>query len=179
MHPGCLGVPLYDECDSQPIFSCSTVCQKADWDQHKSECRQLQARKTLGRAHYFSKPSSTRFEKLGLPRHSVQVAACRRLDYTSRSAWVGHSTTIKPVSGLPKSTQNVNSAIAYSSQNLPIIRKCPLLDTWWPSQWRNKSLPKNLSRRFLYRLGRHGGKLNAILKVSDATFKQAKDRFLE
>jgi hypothetical protein len=47
---GCLGAPVYDECVSKPTFYCSPVCQKADWGQHKSECRKLQARKALGRA---------------------------------------------------------------------------------------------------------------------------------
>jgi hypothetical protein len=47
---GCLEAPVYDECVFKPTFYCSQVCQKADWDQHKSECRKLQARKTLGRA---------------------------------------------------------------------------------------------------------------------------------
>jgi hypothetical protein len=47
---GCLEAPVYDECVSKSTFYCSPVCQKADWGQHKSECRKLQARKTLGRA---------------------------------------------------------------------------------------------------------------------------------
>src|SRR5271170_3024558 len=47
---GCLGAPVYDGCVSKPTFYCSPGCQKADWCQHKSECRKLQARKTLGRA---------------------------------------------------------------------------------------------------------------------------------
>jgi hypothetical protein len=47
---GCLGAPVYDECVSKPTFYCGPVCQKADWRQHKSECRKLQARKTLSRA---------------------------------------------------------------------------------------------------------------------------------
>lgn len=46
---GCIRAPSYNECVSKPTFYCSTVCQKADWGQHKSECRKLQARKTLGR----------------------------------------------------------------------------------------------------------------------------------
>jgi hypothetical protein len=46
---GCLRAPLYDEYVSKPTFYCSIVCQKADWDQHKSECRKLQARKSLSR----------------------------------------------------------------------------------------------------------------------------------
>jgi hypothetical protein len=49
-YTGCLEAPVYDECISTPMFYCSPVCQKADWGQHKSECRKLQARKTLGRA---------------------------------------------------------------------------------------------------------------------------------
>jgi hypothetical protein len=47
---GCLEAPVYDEGVSEPTFYCSQVCQKAEWGQHKSECRKLQARKTLGRA---------------------------------------------------------------------------------------------------------------------------------
>jgi hypothetical protein len=47
---GCLEAPVYDECVSKPTFYCSPLCQKADWGQHKSECRKLQARKALGRA---------------------------------------------------------------------------------------------------------------------------------
>jgi hypothetical protein len=47
---GCLEAPVYDEGVSEPMFYYSQVCQKADWGQHKSECRKLQARKTLGRA---------------------------------------------------------------------------------------------------------------------------------
>lgn len=47
---GCLEAPLYDERDSKPTFYCSTVCQKTNWGQHKSECKKLQARKTLHRA---------------------------------------------------------------------------------------------------------------------------------
>lgn len=46
---GCLEAPVYDECVSKPTSYCSSVCQKADWSQHKSKCRKLQARKTLGR----------------------------------------------------------------------------------------------------------------------------------
>jgi hypothetical protein len=47
---GCLEAPVYDECVPKPTFYCSQVCQKADWDQHKLECRKLQARKALNRA---------------------------------------------------------------------------------------------------------------------------------
>lgn len=47
---GCLEAPAYDECFSKPTFYCSPVCQKADWGQHKSNCKKLQARKSLGRA---------------------------------------------------------------------------------------------------------------------------------
>jgi len=47
---GCLEAPVYDERVSKSTFYCSQVCQKASWGLHKSECRKLQARKTLGRA---------------------------------------------------------------------------------------------------------------------------------
>jgi hypothetical protein len=47
---GCLGAPVYDDCVPKPTSYCSQVCQKADWDQHKLECRKLQARKALDRA---------------------------------------------------------------------------------------------------------------------------------
>jgi hypothetical protein len=47
---GCLGAPVYDDCVPKPAFYCSQVCQKVDWDQHKLECRKLQARKALDRA---------------------------------------------------------------------------------------------------------------------------------
>lgn len=47
---GCLDAPVYDAGVSHPTFYCSPVCQKADWSLHKSECRKLQARKTLCRA---------------------------------------------------------------------------------------------------------------------------------
>lgn len=47
---GCVEAPAYDKCVSKPAFYCSRECQEADWGQHKSECRKLQARKTLGRA---------------------------------------------------------------------------------------------------------------------------------
>ena len=40
---------MYDECVSTATSYCSILCQKADWDQHKSRCKKLQARKTLGR----------------------------------------------------------------------------------------------------------------------------------
>lgn len=47
---GCLKAPTYDESVSKSTFYCSHVCQKADWSQHKSNCKMQQARKTLGRA---------------------------------------------------------------------------------------------------------------------------------
>ena len=47
---GCLEAPVYNEGISKPTLYYSQVCQKADWGQHKSEYRKLQARKTLGRA---------------------------------------------------------------------------------------------------------------------------------
>lgn len=47
---GCREAPVYEECVSKPTYYCSPVCQKADWAQHKSKCRKLQARKALGRA---------------------------------------------------------------------------------------------------------------------------------
>jgi hypothetical protein len=47
---GCLEAPVYDECVFKPTFYCSQVCQKADWDQHKLDCRKLQARRALDRA---------------------------------------------------------------------------------------------------------------------------------
>lgn len=47
---GCREAPVYDERVSKPTFYCNTICQKADWSQHKSECKKLQARKTLDRA---------------------------------------------------------------------------------------------------------------------------------
>jgi len=47
---GCLEAPGYETCVSQPTSYCGLVCQKADWAQHKSECRKFQARKSLARA---------------------------------------------------------------------------------------------------------------------------------
>ena len=46
----CLEAPVYDGYVSEPTFYYSPVCQKADWGQHKSKCRKLQARKTFDRA---------------------------------------------------------------------------------------------------------------------------------
>ena len=50
MCAGCLEAPLYDERFTEPTFYCNPECQKADWTQHKSKCKKLQARKSLGRA---------------------------------------------------------------------------------------------------------------------------------
>src|SRR5438034_4160023 len=36
---GCLGAPIYEQCVSKSTFYCSQVCQRADWRQHKSECK--------------------------------------------------------------------------------------------------------------------------------------------
>ena len=47
---GCLEAPVYDEKFSKPTFYCNLACQKADWGKHKSKCKKLQARKSLGRA---------------------------------------------------------------------------------------------------------------------------------
>ena len=47
---GCLEAPVYNECFSEPTFYCGPVCQKADWSQHKSKCKKLQARKFIHRA---------------------------------------------------------------------------------------------------------------------------------
>ena len=47
---GCLEAPIYDDSVSYSTFYCGLACQRADWVQHKEECRKLQARKTLGRA---------------------------------------------------------------------------------------------------------------------------------
>lgn len=47
---GCLGAPCYDEEPLTPTFYCGVDCQKADWRFHKTECRKLQARKSLNRA---------------------------------------------------------------------------------------------------------------------------------
>ena len=50
MCAGCLEAPLYDELFTEPTFYCTPECQRAGWPQHKSKCKKLQARKTLGRA---------------------------------------------------------------------------------------------------------------------------------
>ena len=47
---GCRDAPVYNEFVPKPTFYCSPVCQRSHWAQHKSECRKLQARKTLDRA---------------------------------------------------------------------------------------------------------------------------------
>ncbi|KAF1831122.1 hypothetical protein BDW02DRAFT_506022 [Decorospora gaudefroyi] len=47
---GCLVAPDYDEKPSAPSFYCSIDCQKAEWPQHQTDCRKLQARKSLNRA---------------------------------------------------------------------------------------------------------------------------------
>lgn len=46
---GCLDAPVYEKV-SKPTFYCNKVCQQADWDHHKSDCRRLQERKKLQRA---------------------------------------------------------------------------------------------------------------------------------
>lgn len=47
---GCSAAPAYD--NSLPVltFYCSSGCQKLDWRRHRTECRKLQARKSLNRA---------------------------------------------------------------------------------------------------------------------------------
>jgi MYND finger len=46
---GCLGAPIYGKATAV-TFYCSKDCQVADRLRHKSECRKLQARKSLARA---------------------------------------------------------------------------------------------------------------------------------
>ena len=50
MCAGCSGAPVYNQCISKPTLYCSLICQKDDWCKHEPGCRNLQARKTLGRA---------------------------------------------------------------------------------------------------------------------------------
>lgn len=47
---GCFRAPAYDEVVARSTFYCSIKCQGDNWNQHKSECKQLQARRALGRA---------------------------------------------------------------------------------------------------------------------------------
>lgn len=47
---GCLEAPDYGNTPSVSTFYCGAACQEADWSRHRTECRKLQARKSLGRA---------------------------------------------------------------------------------------------------------------------------------
>lgn len=47
---GCCEAPVYDEDTREDTFYCGSVCQQADWRQHKPTCKTLQHRKYLHRA---------------------------------------------------------------------------------------------------------------------------------
>lgn len=47
---GCVDAPLYNESITPKTYYCSEECQKADYTNHKSKCRNLRERKTLRRA---------------------------------------------------------------------------------------------------------------------------------
>ncbi|KAE8369786.1 hypothetical protein BDV27DRAFT_152668 [Aspergillus caelatus] len=68
---GCLGVRQYDEAIPEPTLYCSSDCQTQDWGEHKTNCKQLQARKSLSRA-------ATLFQailyRIRLHAHTIQSA---------------------------------------------------------------------------------------------------------
>jgi hypothetical protein len=47
---GCVNAPKYDNKSSMSTFYFSVECQKGNWLRHRTECRKLQARKSLNRA---------------------------------------------------------------------------------------------------------------------------------
>lgn len=49
---GCSEAPGYGNSLPVPAFYCSFGCQKSDWGRHRTECRNLQARKSLSRAAF-------------------------------------------------------------------------------------------------------------------------------
>src|SRR5437773_1226042 len=64
---GCLGAPVYDHLSAKRTFYCDTKCQKADWDRHKTECKALQARKSLQRAAMVLQATMCRIRKNAYP----------------------------------------------------------------------------------------------------------------
>lgn len=76
---GCLEAPNYTGHDSETTFYCDSTCQKADWEHHKSKCRQLQVRKTLRRAALLLKAV---FYRIRLHAHPL-VFKTLRLDGSS------------------------------------------------------------------------------------------------
>ena len=64
---GCLGAPVYDEATASRTPYCSPKCQREDWGRHKTECKQLQVRKSLRRAATVLKENLRQIRKNAYP----------------------------------------------------------------------------------------------------------------
>ncbi|OJJ35841.1 hypothetical protein ASPWEDRAFT_183849 [Aspergillus wentii DTO 134E9] len=76
---GCSDAPRYDKETPQPTFYCSRVCQKSDWDRHKTNCKRLQTRKTLSRAASFLQAI---FYRIRLHAYPLQFTTVRAVGST-------------------------------------------------------------------------------------------------
>ncbi|KAK1711269.1 uncharacterized protein BDZ83DRAFT_539783, partial [Colletotrichum acutatum] len=64
---GCCGAPAYDDGPAIRTFFCGRACQRSDWNRHRTECKVMQARKSLARAAAFLEALLVRIRKAAYP----------------------------------------------------------------------------------------------------------------
>lgn len=74
---GCLRALVYEQGPAARIFYCSALSQKSDWDRHKTECKALQARKSLHRGGMVLQAVMSRIREKAYP---LLVTAVREED---------------------------------------------------------------------------------------------------
>ncbi|KAK3364665.1 hypothetical protein B0T25DRAFT_470953 [Lasiosphaeria hispida] len=127
---GCSGAPAYDKSPVRRVFYCDRNCQKADWDEHKTECRDLQSRKALRRAGIVLKAAMCQIRKNAypLPVMAVQNGAEQITLKVSGGKGVGLAQRLHPFPAILQDDAGLLEAVLlYESSAESMVYLCNLV----------------------------------------------------